>query len=1056
MRRIRSVGIVAVLTSALLVTIPVKTQAQQSENPVELHKKANALEAAGRYAEAIPYARRALEIEERRSGPNHLNVAILLNRLALLYHEQGRYEDAEPLYQRSLAVHDKAHGSTHPDSARVQNNLAELYREQGRYSDAEALYKRSLASREKALGPHHADVAQSLNNMALLYYIQNRYSDAEPLYKRSLAIRERALGQDHIDVAQSLNNLGQLYLAQARYEDAKLMHQRALEIEEKSVGPNHPVVATSLNNLAAVYTYQSRYSNAERLYKRSLAILEKVFGQNHPRVALSLNNLARLYVSLDRYTEAESLYKQSLAIREKTLGTNHPDVAQSLNDLALIYYNQARYLDAEPLYKRSLAIRERALGQDHIDVAQSLNNLGQLYLAQGRYGDSELLHKQSLAILQRTLGTNHSDVGHSLNNLGGIYKEQGRYGDAEEFFKQSLATLEKALGPDVPAVANLLHNLAGVYAVQGRYADAEPLYKRALLIKEKALGLDHRQVGLSLNKLAELYQAQDRYADALPLVRSATQRGFDRKNIHLAILTGALTNVIISRTEALDESYEVVQRAMSSAASGAINQLSIRFAAGNDQLAQLVRRQQDLSAESESLDKILLAEISKEPIKRDASKEQRVKERLKFITTERDEIETSLNQRFPSFAALSKPAPISVADTQALVADDEALVAVDFDDNSYAWVVTRTDADWVGLKITAKELSDEIKSLRLSLTFETDKPFDTQLAFKIYQQTFGAIADKLQGKTRLSVVTNGVLTSLPLQLLVTKDPTDKPLKGVDWLVRSYAITNLPSVASLKTLRSRSSSSVAQKPMIAFADPIFSEKEKAQVTALRSVINFYEGGKPDLISLAKALPQLPDTANEVRAIGEVLNASKDDVKLGTFASETTVKQTKLDDYRIVYFATHGLVAGEVEKFAKVKAEPALALTIPDTPTELDDGLLTASEVAQLKLNADWVVLSACNTAAEGNPGAEALSGLARAFFYAGARSLVVSHWEVDSEATVQLMTGTFEAAARDPKLSHAEALRESMLSMLDNATSDDDAHPRIWAPFVVVGEPAKRK
>src|SRR5262249_23188112 len=152
----------------------------------------------------------------------------------------------------------------------------------------------------------------------------------------------------------------------------------------------------------------------------------------------------------------------------------------------------------------------------------------------------------------------------------------------------------------------------------------------------------------------------------------------------------------------------------------------------------------------------------------------------------------------------------------------------------------------------------------------------------------------------------------------------------------------------------------------------------------------------------------------------------DLKLGVFASETTVKQTKLDDYRIVYFATHGLVAGGGEKVAQGKAEPALAFTIPETPPQTYDRQLTANEVAQLKLNADWVVLSACNTAAEGNPGAEALSGLARAFFYAGSRSLVVSHWEVDSEATVQLMTGTFQAAARDPKLSHAEALRESML------------------------------
>jgi CHAT domain-containing protein len=338
------------------------------------------------------------------------------------------------------------------------------------------------------------------------------------------------------------------------------------------------------------------------------------------------------------------------------------------------------------------------------------------------------------------------------------------------------------------------------------------------------------------------------------------------------------------------------------------------------------------------------------------------------------------------------------------------------------------------------------------------------LAHHIYQETFDEIANKLQGKRRLSVVTNGALSSLPLHLLVTKDPTGKALKDVEWLARSYAITGLPSVVSLKTLRSASTRPLVQRSMIAFADPVFSKDESAQVTAgrnlkdrgskvlaLRSTLNLYEKEQPDLISLAKALPQLPDTANEVRAIAEVLKADKTDHKLGILASEATVKQTKLDDYRIVYFATHGLVSGEVEKFAKVKAEPALALTIPDKPSDLDDGLLTASEVAQLKLKADWVVLSACNTAAEGNPGAEALSGLARAFFYAGARSLVVSHWEVDSEATVRLMTGVFQAIARDPKLSHAEALQQSMLSMIDNAL-DDDAHPRIWAPFVVVGEP----
>jgi CHAT domain-containing protein len=134
---------------------------------------------------------------------------------------------------------------------------------------------------------------------------------------------------------------------------------------------------------------------------------------------------------------------------------------------------------------------------------------------------------------------------------------------------------------------------------------------------------------------------------------------------------------------------------------------------------------------------------------------------------------------------------------------------------------------------------------------------------------------------------------------------------------------------------------------------------------------------------------------------------------------------------------------------------LVLTIPEKPTDFDDGLLQASEIAQLKLNADWVVLSACNTAAEEKPGAEALSGLARAFFYAGARSLIVSNWQVDDDSTARLMLSTFQASAHDAHLSHAEALRQAMLAMIDDAKTDDQADPRLWAPFVVVGEPRKQ-
>ena len=668
------------------------------------------------------------------------------------------------------------------------------------------------------------------------------------------------------------------------------------------------------------------------------------------------------------------------------------------------------------------------------------------------------------AALQAVAGDPGEDARSRSSRCRGFAEQSGEllrrsrpYADAEPLYKRSLAIREKALGPDHPAVAAALNNLALLYHQQGRHADAEPLYRRSLAIREKAFGPDHPDITNSLNSFALLYHAQRRYAEALPLIHRTIAQGAASRTIALPVLFQSQRQKLIGAASAFDDSYEVEQRATSSAAASAVSKLAARFAAGAGPLADLVRQDQDLTAEEERLDKSLIAAISKPPAERNAAADDQIRKHIAAIKSEHDKLKEILNQRFPDYVALSKPQPLSLAQTQALLADDEALVVFDIDATSYAWIVTRTDADWVELKVSGKDLDSQVKALRQSLKLGEEKPFDPQLAFKIYRETFGSFADRISSKKRLSVVTNGALTSLPPALLVTRDPAGKPLKDVDWLIRSYAITILPSVSSLKILRTASATASAAKPMIAFGDPVFSRGAHAQAqrqVAMRSITTFYSGTRIDIASLRERLPQLPGTRTEVEAIAKALDADPGDIRLGLAVTETATKQARLDQYRIVYFATHGLVAGELAQFTKSKAEPALALSIPDRATDLDDGLLSASEIAQLKLNADWVVLSACNTAAEDKPGAEALSGLARAFFYAGARSLVVSHWEVDDQATARLMTGTFQANASDTKLSHGEALRQSMLGLIDNAKSDDDAHPRLWAPFVVVGEPAK--
>jgi CHAT domain-containing protein/Tfp pilus assembly protein PilF len=1023
-----------------------------------LNNLAQLYQSEGRYADAEPLLKRSLAINERAKGANNADVALSLNNLARLYQEQSRYADAEPLFKRSLTIKEHSLGSNHPSVAVTLNNLASLYQAQGRYTDAEPLYKRALAINEQSFGRDHLEVAASLNNLASLYQAQGRYLDAEPLYTRSQAIWEKILGKDHPNLSISLGNLAELYRLEGRYTDAEPLYKRAIETIEKASRPDHLALATSLNNLATLYTDQGRYSDAEPLYKRALGIRERSLGPRHVSVAVSLNNLADVYRVQGKYADAEPLYKRSLEIWEGNFGPDHPDVSLVLNNLAELYRAQNLDDNAEPLFKRALAVLEKALGASHPNLASTLNNLGALYKSQGRYGDAEPLYKRSLEIAENRLGPNHPDVANSLNNLAALYESQRRYADAEILYKKSLAIVETSFGSDHPDVAGLLNNLAVLYQAQGRNDDAEQLLKRSLTISERFFDPSNRVVAKSLNNLAELYRTEARFAEALPIVKRTISLNVASKPVALAVLFQAETAGLAAPNEVLEISYDLEQRLTSSTAGKAVS-MTARFAAGSNELAQLVRKDQDIAAEAEQLNKNILSAVSKPPGERNAAAEAQMRKRIGEIKLERDKLEDVFKRRFPEYVALSNPQALSISETQALLADDEALIAFDIDARSHVWVITKDRAAWKELSISAAEIAELVTGLRAALDPEGFKPFDLNLAYRLHEAVLGPIEEPISEKARLSFVLSGALTSLPPQVLITRDPAGKGLASADWLIRKDAITVLPSAASLKVLRAKSAAVAGLKPMIGFGDPVFhrtasSAPSRKVANFNKTLASFYRGAIADTKSLAEALPSLPETADELRAVAKELGAKAEDIRLGEAATVLNVKRAPLDNFRVVYFATHALVAGEVERFAKVRAEPSLVLSIPVKPTEDDDGLLRASDVAMLKMNADFVVLSACSTAAGEKANAEALSGLARAFFYAGARSLLVSNWEVESESTVALMAGLFDAQKRNPDFSYAEALRSSMLQMIDNPARPEWSQPKFWAPFIVVGEPKK--
>ena len=511
------------------------------------------------------------------------------------------------------------------------------------------------------------------------------------------------------------------------------------------------------------------------------------------------------------------------------------------------------------------------------------------------------------------------------------------------------------------------------------------------------------------------------------------------------------------RLDLVAEAFESGQLAQTTGAASAISRMAARFAAGDDALAALVRKRQNASERWLQLDKALTTAVGRQISDRDKSKEAVLRREQAETKIAIKEIDRRLETAFPQFAELTSPKPIPLAELQKLLGEDEALITYFiWGYSSHVFVITRDKAIAERLEVEAEDLRDAVGNLRQSLNLagvrqlSDIRPFNRTNAFDLYQKLFKPAEPLLEGVRHIFVVPDGPLQSLPLGVLVTEEPQGSfedfgGYRQVPWLARRYAMTVLPSVSSLRALRAFAKRSKATKPFLGIGDPDLKGRPgSGRGVQLASL--FTARGVADVRSV-RNLAALPESAGELKALAATLKAGPDALVLRGDATETWIKSADLADRKVIAFATHGLVAGDLTGLS----EPALVLTPPEEGTELDDGLLTASEVAQLKLDPEWVILSACNTASpDGTPGAEGLSGLAKAFFYAGTRALLVSHWPVASDAAVKITTRMLAEAAK-PGVGRAEAHRRAMLSLLDQDQPDHFAHPAFWAPFVVVGE-----
>jgi CHAT domain-containing protein/Flp pilus assembly protein TadD len=1083
----------------------------------ELEKKLNELRQADQVAEAEQVARRILELRARVQGAEHwqtadarrlvadlkqqerlpaedrarLREAEALHRRWSELHEAGKFEEALPLARQTVALRRQVLGDAHPATAVSAQDLALTLNAQAKYAEAESLGRQALEVCRKVLGEEHPHTAASYNNLGTTLQAQAKYAQAEALYRRALAIFRQVRGEEHADTATAYDNIGVTLHAQGKYAEAEPFFHQSLTLCRKVLGEEHADTATSYNNLAFNLNAQGKYAEAEPLFRHALVIAIKAQGEEHPDTATGYNNLALNLHEQGRYAAAEPLYRHALALRRKVLGEEHPSTAASYNNLAANLSAQGKYVEAEPLYRRALALLGKRLGEDHPTTAMCYNNLASNLNAQGKHAEAESLHRKALAIRRKVLGEEHPETPKGYNNLAFTLYVQGKHAEAEALFRQALALSRKVLGEEHPLTAANCSNVAAALHVQGQVAEAERFYRQTLAIRRKVLGEDHPQTAISYSNLAGNLYIQGKYAEAETLWQAAA-RGFEAARLRISFTGLERTAFAAQRSPLL---ALAACRARAGKATAAWQDWEANLARGllDDLSARLARpltdgerqREQEFSTQLQRFDKQIAA-LAQPGAQSDARRQQ-----AENLHEQRDALLAELSRFEDDLAKKYGPAAGQVYDLariQAQLPADAALVswiddagepkAADPQGEHWACLVRQRGAPvWVklpgsGLKGAWTKDDDglpaQVQALCIKPPAEAGASWREAIG-RLYRQRLAPLAahlsarDDLPAVGHLVVLPSPALAGVPVEALIEARTDRQP---------AYTVSYAPSGTMFAWLQEKRKAAASgpkrsgSPRLLALGDPVFTGSGKA----------------------GKSLPPLPGTRREVEAIARLFDRA--DRLLGSAASEQRLEELAasdgLKDYAYLHLATHGVL------HAQVALHSALILAQDDLPDPLQqilagkrayDGRLTAEQILRSwKLDAELVTLSACQTGLGKYQGGEGYLGFAQALFLAGGRSLVLSLWKVDDNATALLMTRFYQnllgkRKGLDKPLPKALALQEAKTWLHGLSAKEVDrelaqlprgpeverpalptpaavhpyAHPYYWGAFILIGD-----
>jgi CHAT domain-containing protein len=778
----------------------------------------------------------------------------------------------------------------------------------------------------------------------------------------------------------------------------------------------------AIQQRARIQGFKGLYSEALLDYNRAFNEYSRELGAGSPPLIALSHNLGWVYKGLGDLSRAELQLNQAITNADKCYGPVNVWSQNALFERTRLLLELGRFAEAMNDAQRAVHDAENIKEQRDIYRAYALEARA---LSERRLGQLAQSNADTLSSLQllRTQRSGESwDLVPAYTELADIALLQGDFPKAQQWAEKALAVRTRDNARSMWASGLPLAQLIDVAAAGRRWNDVDEYGAELVDVVQRRLSGSQARSDVLISELRRSREYIERLLNGLGKIPAATSAQSERLPL---IFEAAQLPHLTELTSAL--------------------QVNTDASAETPELQATLNERRKLLEELQTV-QTYVRDVSSERTLESANAEKLIR-RSTEIELQLERTDAQLRKQNPQFADLLRPTLESLSTIQSTLRPNEALyLQVVTDTATHGVLIRANGSSFRSTPLSRATVRRNVTRLRraldLSLPISQRLSFDTNASYELYAGTLGPFQQELAGTTDLIMVLDDAFQNLPPGVLVTVNGST-PAAPPDFLVSHYGISLEPSVSTFRTLRARGQSRAA-KPFVGFGNPVLTGPTADSSRSVSAVGNV---GRDTLADL-RSLSPLPETEAELSQIAKALAADATSIHTQADFTKTAVERMDLSQYAVVSFATHGLLAGDFRGLR----QPALVVTAPKSASNTEDGLLSASEIAALHLRAQLVLLSACNTGrTDDGGGAVGLSALARAFFFAGADSIVVSHWAVSSQATVSLITEALRLMSSDPTLTKSQALRRASLKLLQGSAGEQFRDPAYWAPFVLVGD-----